>query len=855
MKKILFILLVLSFGMFSCYNKEINPNEVPADCIMLNVFNSPMTKTVDLNGEVYERQLNRLDCFFYVKGQTDQPCVFYKQITINENGFAEIPIYVDEATINDIFPRSNTLCDVFILANLPDGDYESGKSGTDIETLSSRILQFGNNYDAVDKPFIMVGSGEAIKGENNNASGTIQLNRIAAKITLTVNIPEKLLYENNENTKDDDVLFEPVFLDNNQNITLKTTFNNGANKTNISGTYLINNKNDLFSTSKTNKAGYIKPENNEIPATSTSPKKFQYTCEIPFYSYAREWDKGSDNVAYLTLEFPWKKTYKDDNGVLNSITGTYYYQILINGSDRCFEPNHWYDLNVNVGVIGSTVESEPKTIQDITYYVLDWTTEPDPKYSAGGDRYENVVIKDYTYLVVHNNRINMNNVLTGKVNIDASHPVKWELEWPEDIEIQASFDKLEQLYHKDDVAAYFINCSTNPASQRTLESYIDNNCFDYDQSNKSLIFTYPKTVIDNSNKVYSPVYVHLKVWLDINDDNKVTTNTDQTESTDVVDESNFVEYITFVYYPPLYIIPDPSTLRSIYVNGTQSHNNGQMDNVDLNGYKLGASTGVKNFNNENGHNNSEVNNSMYVINVSSLSEDDFFYSPSLHTNGYLDFTDGATNVSHKSYYIIGDPRQRFIDNSLNGTTNKLSWANAPALNGDSPRQMQYYYPTESYGESYRVIAPKFRIVSFNNASGKNCTPYSAAMRCASLQEDGFPAGRWRLPTVAEVQYVIKLQMLDVIEDIFLSTGSYYATASYANNNKSQLVTLRQNGNNIQWNKVGSGISVRCVYDEWYWGSERDALVNPSPTWKNEDVNGDTHVGDYYLFTWGDKLIW
>jgi hypothetical protein len=71
--------------------------------------------------------------------------------------------------------------------------------------------------------------------------------------------------------------------------------------------------------------------------------------------------------------------------------------------------------------------------------------------------------------------------------------------------------------------------------------------------------------------------------------------------------------------------------------------------------------------------------------------------------------------------------------------------------------------------------------------------------------------------------------------------------------------LRQNGQNIQWNKRPGNdnvkISVRCVYDEWYWGSEREAIKNPNPTWKNNDIKNVEHVGDEYLFTWGDKQIW
>lgn len=39
---------------------------------------------------------------------------------------------------------------------------------------------------------------------------------------------------------------------------------------------------------------------------------------------------------------------------------------------------------------------------------------------------------------------------------------------------------------------------------------------------------------------------------------------------------------------------------------------------------------------------------------------------------------------------------------------------------------------------------------------------------------------------------------------------------------------------------GADHSVRCVYDEWYWGSEQEAIVNPGTAATD---------GDHYLYTW------
>ena len=83
MKRLVYNLLaIFCFALVSCTEEVLVP-DYSKDHIVLNVFNSPMTKAAgDLNTD-YERQLNRLDCFFYVKDQTDQPCVYYHKLCSN----------------------------------------------------------------------------------------------------------------------------------------------------------------------------------------------------------------------------------------------------------------------------------------------------------------------------------------------------------------------------------------------------------------------------------------------------------------------------------------------------------------------------------------------------------------------------------------------------------------------------------------------------------------------------------------------------------------------------------------------------------------------------------------------------
>ena len=110
------------------------------------------------------------------------------------------------------------------------------------------------------------------------------------------------------------------------------------------------------------------------------------------------------------------------------------------------------------------------------------------------------------------------------------------------------------------------------------------------------------------------------------------------------------------------------------------------------------------------------------------------------------------------------------------------------------------------------------------------------MRCASYQEEGLPAGRWRLPTTAEIMFVISLQQKDLIQDIFYGSNYYYSSTHQVRNNGGTVPDVRT----IPTANNTTG-SVRCIYDEWYWGTKPEARPN------------NTYAGGYE-FTWGDEQI-
>ena len=803
MKRLVYsVLAIFCLAVVSC-TEEVPVPDYSKDHIVLNVFNSPMTRAEGDPSTAYERQLNRLDCFFYVKGKTNEPCVYYHKAEVNELGSATIPFIVNDLVLKEIFP-SGALCDVFVIANLPGNPtFEAKDEGTSMQDLGQYVLDMTKGeYDVVGKPFVMTGSSTVQKGKNSNATAEIALARVASKVTMTVKVPKSINVKNG----DEEVTMLPVLKDNEDKVTLKTSFRYGTNKSYLSGAYPEEQANYIW----TEKISYTLPETTET--------HYVLTCNVPFYTYARAWEKGSDKAAYVTFEMPWGED-EDSDGKADSFE-TYYYQILVNGKDRNFEPNTYYDMRVTVGVLGSTIESIPKELEELSYYVLDWTKET----SGTGDRQENVELDKYSYLEVPKTYIEMDNVSEVAIRYNASHKigVKFDTKGNKSVVGLPSKTNLSALYISNLRVVNNKEVGTPEAVEITNITLKDPKKADTEETNVVSQFT------DNNkglltfkytlgSEVFSPAYVFITIWLDVDGDGVHD------------DEEVLTQDVTIVMYPAIYIIGDNSEDYSIFINGYYNKNESSGNNLgylSIDGKQVGKAAG------------DDENTYMHVISISAFNENNYKFA---YNNDKVKDTE----------YIIGDPRVRTsnklgISDDTNNTagvntanptrnTNTSGWIRATDVNG-TVRNLQYYYPTEyEEANSYQIIAPKFRIAS-KLGGYSHSSPEGAALRCASYQEHGFPAGRWRLPTTAEVLFIIELQRLNKIQKLFYNNTIYLtATDRVAtdNNNNYKLTTGYPNDGTP---------SVRCVYDEWYWGSTREALENGA------------YPGGYQ-FTWGDRQIY
>ena len=274
-------------------------------------------------------------------------------------------------------------------------------------------------------------------------------------------------------------------------------------------------------------------------------------------------------------------------------------------------------------------------------------------------------------------------------------------------------------------------------------------------------------------------------------------------------------------YPPLYItntdtVNDDNSKPNVYINGRSAtterinvwDNSGQSTNGNITStyqpHYLGSA---------------QVNDVAVGIPVDLTANNQ---NPNIYsvTTTILKFTPLANGAEFST--VLGDPRGPATDeysSVLNG--------------GDTSDPLTGYRPAAE--NTQNVISPKFISAS---SYGKTLpvTYEGAKKRCAAYQEYGYPAGRWRLPTEAEILFLQKLNTDNKIPSLFnpSTTNGYWAAGAllYVKDGSNNDIFVDLSGVTANTNSIGYTVGantytsyVRCVYDTWYWGENHSDDTN------------------------------
>ena len=802
--------LVVSFG----YDSEDERN-----LTLTLKFDEHDSRAVKTKSELKENEITKVDLFLYPTNGTGAATVAKKALTpiVDENSTAEgvfidddgtvtVKIKVSSANISTLFPSgSGNKCTAYAIANGPAiGDNVT----TSISVLKDMAITsnfdevaFQTPGDGIQESFVMDGEGTITLSETNgkkSLSGDIALVRAAAKITLRV-------AEIVNDITEGGVKWRPKVNH------MKVFFYNGVNASKLNATADDASSRFNLPFGANGIDGYTFASSTEGEGQNV---KTVYNQEIPFYSYPSDWTNDADNEAYLVLLLPWKK-----DGAAQWTS--FYYKIPIshvlteNGTTTSFsklDRNTHYQIDVTVGILGAE-EDKGEVILTPKYTLLDWGTQT-----------VNATLDKAHYLVVDKKEVKVYNQNQVEIGYKAS----------ENISVVITKIEREDLSGNNvGTTTFFPKTGETSASTVAADRKDKANKYTFmkecsvTKDAKNIILAHDLVNEDENSSVnadgyqgngddydFTPYYITLLVTMNYTDGNGQT--------------KTMTEEIKVIQYPEVYI---EAKQNSDYGDNDPNDDHNVMVNAYYGGGQYTTAVNATSVTFK-GTNSQEKNTVGYFGSVTGLTSNADNQNPNMYVVN-------VTSLSLNSKYIIGDPRAMDIDTELvnEKNNNNSIWATATALNADTPRRLTYYYPTdrsrtaENSGESnnpddYKtgyMIAPKFRVASSYSViyTGVVTSVDLAEKRCASYQEDGYPAGRWRLPTYAEAAFIVSLSNEKKIPYLF-NTGTNYWCAHG---------DFKPNGNNVDLNPDGNANSVRCVYDEWYWGS--DQIANKS------------------TFTWGD----
>lgn len=846
MRTKILIPLLLALVAVSCVRDPEQPSEMEG--IVLNVFVKDAQTKAAKNGEAALNEnlvSSTLDIFFY-----DETTLEVKKEALGAvRSGTLVQIQTNPNDLENVFGAlaAGAHCGIFVVANFS-GSYQGSAGNRTITQVKNSLLPAPNWEQLPQTSFVMTGEQQLTLGNPRGATpvyASIGLERVAAKVTFEVTVSERASSEEASwipDTRNMSVYMvyamrqatlgaQPVAMPVSDAVTY------GAGEPVVYSQY---NDKILYSTGTTRlrQRGEGMEESPVYSTTHNGEAK-------PFYSYPVSWETGSAMEPYLKMIIPWTH---------GNTTRKYYYKIPFHG--KALERNHWYHISIDVQILG-TEQADPPQV-DVIYSIAPWSGAMDESSAQDITSQTSIPATVITtrYLTIPTTEFILYNQDELVIPFQSSHDV-------EVVGFQVSANAYQDAHQTDEhyvgsdpriynpftttllsgnnVAAVRpdYSASTVSASTHTFEADAEGDAEGWTlevSGRESLTFTHPLNR-DLSSNTYdvAPYSIRFRVRHQ-------------------GDASGYYVDVTIEQRPSIMIRPDANSGGNAhygyaFVNGGQNSGSTYGSNWTRNGNNYrstdGSWTGYPYYQNSNSS-PSVWNNWSYFLGSSptTITESS---SNNTNANMYIIETtvlpsSGSGNMGN---YVLGDPRSRTIDN-LSGNNGEWSQEKTSITGGQ--RRLSYYYPA---GDSAydNFIAPKLRVAS-SYGSTYVVTFDNAKRRCASYQEDGRPAGRWRLPTVAEIEYIAllntdgKILRLLGSQSRYNSSGNDEPTTDYWCN--SGFMTV-YNGTNSEWSgRIPSPSHstsysssdtkyVRCVYDDWYWEKTTYGILANKGT-----------------FTWGDQ---
>lgn len=863
------LLASLMFASCSDFDDLFTPSDKDTVTLTLTMSGENlMTRATQIGDNTYnENTIDKIDIFLYPTGGTNQDAVYQKTITgINDDDTDgdkqhEVKTSIGSSDINALFPNGATECVAFVIVNRPDNvtltdtDIESLKNleltCTSFTTLQPVDPDEPEGYKKVSIPdnFVMSGQNNVtLNPQNRSITGEVEVYRSASKTTLEItNVVNKVQDENNPEvwwwSKPSDI---------------RIYFKNCKEKGHLDNIEL-----DNWSDGKKT----LKP----IGMQEIAGQEGHYTSLTPLYSYATNWAENINNRVTIVVVVPWAQGTETQEGINFVET---YYEIPINDAEERLDRNTYYKLALEIGVVGSLQEEQPLEILNCSYIILPWGTGlSDVDASLAAVR----------YLVVDEKTVVMNNVISYRINFSTSHPVEivdmhlWRRDLTNDNagwnDQPISNDNKGGLRYVNGVPDYFRvplkddDTGTYMLIEHDLVNNMDKNS-DYSDYRMTFVIRH-KDNHDYSQTI--TVIQHPMVFAEAEQNSRYPL-TSSSEGNVFV--NGYRDTYTGGYGNP----PSDSYGGSSGLTGGNKNPNRYIIKataLTTDNYIIGdpRTRYIHNLNNTTltSEQTAAANWANPVVTADLETAQSWGRYTTTQVAQYYGTYNEWQNItnSNSSYREYGTIRENQAPNAVrndwydtysseqsaygpdnsgycywregsfwDGYTYYRTRYTIPAHNEYSTT-LTYYHPTDVTNRTKKMLAPEFMIASSYGVT-RPLSVDGGRKRCASYQEDGYPAGRWRVPTAAEVEYSVQLSAWGIIPILFGSepnqtVGNASSTDYWSANGIVTVTYTRQNGGSLKgevsFDSTANTSYIRCVYDTWYWTDKCEKTV----------------------FTWGDRL--
>lgn len=725
-----------------------------------------------------------VDIFFYASNADNStPAITSLSAAVNASTH-QVIIPTSTAELRTIFSGHTTAgskCKVFVIANYNGStainhERQTGYTRSELDGLLLATPTWENTDPNSNPNFVMSGEAQlTLQGLEVTppVSGSVDMARVASKVTFSVSVADEITVDiykvdgdgNRIHAKDPETgdplvdeegnpvyeKEEAVMTPHKEAMTVALCFANTYST--LSGTPYISPVNE------TTDANLFDYPYRHLTASATNSGF--YDAE-PFYSYPQTWAAGAARQPYLKLIIPWEKR----GGT--ATTKNYYYKIPI--PDLKMLRNNWYQIALTVSILGGE-EHTPLPVE-LQYCVAPWNNPTQSAASVVAARYLSLSKTDFVmynttelsipYVTSHdceivNARWSRPNY---KSNTTESGNASGWLSLVEDSSsghlIRFNHTLNNTLGRTMDVTPYTITFTIRHSDEDGHSYFRD-----------ITIKQYPGIYIEKSTGGNAFVDGYYSLVSGGRPDQGAVSRT----------TSGFAHYYHYGYF---------------------SVDNGRR--VTPYGNLNGVSGGTQANNNYNGAATvptSETENTRIHVTAFSANYNSYTYN-------------GQTKK-----YIIADPRIPFMSANQISSKTIEPYLTPGGSNNATTAWTQEQLNALMVGTSVdNIIAPAFMFASEWGRQGNGESSFqTVAKRCATYQERGYPAGRWRLPTEAEVAFCAYLQANDFIGTLF-STGRYWISNGTA---------ITVSGANVS-QATQDGNSTRCVYDIWYWGE--DPVADP-----------------------------